>query len=675
MSKEYIEIREEKIPLKKYESFKKVRIIGGTGAGKSQFMRHLLGTNENKFPAVATGKCTVAKVEVITYEQNYSTIITFYKKKFLECKVEELLSILCNKIFDKKYDERECTVDEYLEKNIYREFRYISNQTFKLNFLLEFEDVKEILEGIFKIVNDNCKNTELIEDEIKTECKKEVTVFKKAILTKILLKIELILENFQQDLIKKGLEDRCEYIKEDGYTEAIYIDNIEDKKAFFEIIKVFFDNNIRNKGKILNTVVEGIRICGNFMPDWYKGSKPYKFIFIDGIGLGHNPDEDKKIKEEMTEVDSIVYLKDCKPQYEYEKEFVELCTASSWTNKVLFAFSHFDSLLENEEFLPSDFEGRKQHVVDNFIEHIEDKLLKNSVDNIENSDYTIEEKQLQIESEKKRYGLFEKQLNNYSFAFTLKCDDIKTSVIEESDEEYNIDDEIKYCNKESNILLELLQNEGNTYEVVNKTILNYDEKNFIKGIFMGIKKYNSFWSNKSNADGRSTWRIIESLCYKYGYEKDTYCSWDLASELSQGIIFGINAMLDSPKIESGDFESIITSTELLTQNIEKNVRKLIYNKFYNKIKCKITWQDAYNLKDRKNNETKTKCRIRYIDEINNDATDVLCRVIKNPERNINVDIFIKENKLVNDILKEIRYGIKILTLKCDNLDINIKQFI
>lgn len=664
----YNDLREQVIPFSKYSNYKKIRIIGGTGAGKSQFMRHLLDTEENDFPAIATGKCTVSKVEVISNDDGfYNGVITLYRPSFILSKLDELIgNMIATGIKYIDFSEK-----ELLDK-IYGEFRKISNQTFKLNFLLKMQDVEELLVQLIDIIKESTtKGSTKCKEEIDEEtynflydtCKS----IRNSLFDIVIERVKVIIEQWYNQLENYGIKYSLDYIDEykDFYPARICIYNVMNKKHFLSLIHIFTDNNVKNSGNILNTITEGVRISGNFRPSWYQGSK-YNFIFVDGIGLGHSPEHDRNTEMEAEKCDTIIYLKDIKAELSAtEEEIIETFIRNGWTDKMIFAFTHFDDTLSNPELMPKDFKARKEFVTNNFVEALE-KLKKQQIKK-EKEDLINDNEMLQlsISSIERRYTDFSHKVKSDSFAFCLRTNKIDIEQVRDMDESYDVSMEKDFTIKESNILISEYLNSEHIYNLIHKTEFKYSEKLFVAAIILGINEFNIKWGEYKALDGRSTWRTIKALCAKYGNDINCYCSYDIAKILSNGILEKINAVIDSPKTDA-DQKQISLITEKISLQISKRIYSFICDKMYYSLENKINWQDADQLRQYTNGSAVTY-RKGVIDKNNSMATKSLCDVAIKKKRDIDYQEIRLKSEFLKEILKLIEQSLKSVTIQHNDM--------
>ena len=142
----YENLRNDAIPLKSSEKgYSRVLLLGATGAGKTTFLRQIMGTDpiKEKFPATSTAKTTVFDSEIILSEGNYKGVITFYTEGETREFIKESIKNAMKKYFETNNDKE--TLRIFLEDE---------EQRFRLSYIMgKIKDKKRYLR------NDNINNT------------------------------------------------------------------------------------------------------------------------------------------------------------------------------------------------------------------------------------------------------------------------------------------------------------------------------------------------------------------------------------------------------------------------------------------------------------------------------------------------------------------------------------
>ena len=377
---ESIQIRENLLPLPSSDDgYNKVLFVGTTGAGKSTLLRQLIGTTSENFPLTTTGKATVSDLEVIVAKGNYKAVVTFISKPMTELYVQDCV-----------YSAILKALKEGEKEKIFEELSENKEQTFRLRYIL----------GNFKDKKPNVKAPCFFDDESDVSEKSEDFLYSMEKSNKISEYLERIIQisytlkslylNEESNIEKKS---ENEYLDSELLHKAIYenkdftflvneiVGDIEsrlclvkkgtlrltdkwplywefetnNRKEFLDSLRVFYSNNYRLFGMLLTPLVQGMRVQGPFYSENLSEEFP-KLVFIDGQGLGHTAESAQARSipqklENMFELVDVILLVDnsTQPMQHSSLTALKRAIASGYTNKLMFAFTHFD-LVQGENF-------------------------------------------------------------------------------------------------------------------------------------------------------------------------------------------------------------------------------------------------------------------------------------------------------------------------------------
>ena len=89
---DYWGIREEHLTLPSSDDgYARIQFVGTTGAGKTTLLRQFIGSDPilDKFPSTSAAKTTISDIEIITAEDSYNAIVTFFNESQIRLLVEE----------------------------------------------------------------------------------------------------------------------------------------------------------------------------------------------------------------------------------------------------------------------------------------------------------------------------------------------------------------------------------------------------------------------------------------------------------------------------------------------------------------------------------------------------------------------------------------------------------
>ena len=90
------------------DGYSKVLFVGTTGAGKTSLLRHLIGSDPQKdrFPSTSTAKTTIADIEIITADDLYKGVVTFFSEWAVRTSVRECVADACLAAWEKASNEK-----------------------------------------------------------------------------------------------------------------------------------------------------------------------------------------------------------------------------------------------------------------------------------------------------------------------------------------------------------------------------------------------------------------------------------------------------------------------------------------------------------------------------------------------------------------------------------------
>jgi hypothetical protein len=415
-------LRDGVIPLPTTEQgYRRVLLLGTTGAGKTTVVRQLLGTDpvRDRFPSTSTAKTTVADTEIVLAEGPFRAVVTFCSRDevvdhLVDCASKAALAAFRgagdkdlrgmlldheNQRFRFSYvlGRHRDAAESVSESSAYDGFD-------DLDDLDDFTDVDELggpddgqagpeqefdaepegLAGIDLVatatVVDNALATlkALIAEHgdatraqlnVANEDDERVA---REILDEELDKILRADERF--NAIIDGLLDEIEkrfdalsvgMVKRDrqGWPSTWAWDS-EDRVAFLRAVNRFSSNYAPMFGHLLSPLVNGIRVAGPFRPTWLRGPAP-KLVLIDGEGLGHTPKSSAAlptaVAKTIEEVDAVLLVDDAsQPVQAAPASAIRSILTSGNTDKLIFCFTHFDEVTGDNLQTPSD---RARHIL------------------------------------------------------------------------------------------------------------------------------------------------------------------------------------------------------------------------------------------------------------------------------------------------------------------------
>lgn len=313
------ELRDSVLPLPLPEAgYRRVLMLGTTGAGKTTVVRQLLGTDPKteRFPSTSTAKTTVADTEIIPVDEPFfRAAVTFMPRHEVEDYLLDNVLAAAEAIFEGAEDAL-----------AYQKLLDHEGQRFRLSYLLgrpvveddddiiddEIDDVIEgegapelveslpdvdvarsrrVVEHAVGLVRELVNSLPvrgrmgLTEDEVSDDneiyAALQDEVAASATTTSVInLLVDEVIERFA------ALSFGALTFDDEGWP-LLWTQTSSDRRTYLGELSAFYGNAASNFGRLLTPVVNGIRVSGPFIPTW--SDKPLRLVIVDSEGLGHTP--------------------------------------------------------------------------------------------------------------------------------------------------------------------------------------------------------------------------------------------------------------------------------------------------------------------------------------------------------------------------------------------------
>jgi hypothetical protein len=395
-------LREASIKLpNRDEGYPNVLFVGTTGAGKTSLLRQLIGSDpdQDRFPSTAPAKTTIADIEVIQADGDFSAAVTFFTEfqtqaNIEECVIDAALAVLEKAPLDK-------IADRFLNHR---------DQKFRLSYILggwrangggdeqdemSFDDADDST----GVLDDDVAVTEgerAANREAITRYLERVADLSRVVVAKLNEALgvdpresgpdrdvaqDLIEENFDlhltqeeafHELVQDILEDvrgRFHFIsagelrrRPSGWPELWVFESV-DRDEFIRQIRWFSSNYWPQFGRLLTPLVDGIRVRGPLFPEFLVAQ--CRLVLIDGQGLGHTPDSSSSVTTHVTrrfgQVDVILLVDNAQqPMQAAPLSVLRAVATSGHHRKLALAFTHFDQI-KGQNF--QKFADKRAHVM------------------------------------------------------------------------------------------------------------------------------------------------------------------------------------------------------------------------------------------------------------------------------------------------------------------------
>ncbi len=373
------------------QGYRRVLMLGTTGAGKTTVVRQLLGTDpkEDRFPSTSTAKTTVADTEIVIADGPFRAIVTFYARDevvdhLVDCASKAALAALrtaddeeVGRLLLDHEDQRfrfsyvlgrkrvgASTANES-SGNVFDDFDdFDAPESSDDDFDAEPRGLAGIDLNVTATVVDTAIGTlRTLVDEHKGEAHALLEVvgqdderIARELLDEQLDKILRGDERFNAlvDSLLEEIEKRFDALAPGTVTRdqqswpSTWSWETEDRKEFLRAVNRFSSNYAPQFGHLLSPLVNGIRVAGPFMPKWLDGDAP-RLVLIDGEGLGHTPRSvaslPTAVAERIQEVDAVLLVDSAaSPMQAAPAQAVRSILTGGNTDKLLFCFTHFDEV-------------------------------------------------------------------------------------------------------------------------------------------------------------------------------------------------------------------------------------------------------------------------------------------------------------------------------------------
>jgi hypothetical protein len=398
-------LREEVLPLPTRESgYSRQLLIGVPGSGKTSLDRQLMATDPKTeaFPPTSVNRTTTFPVETIFRPGDYAAAVTFLSEHEARFEIEESVS---SAIIRAATDNIERTAKDFLEQ---------SDMRFRLKYVLgdyqldemndddpyaDPEQEKLIEEG--ESDEEDLKNNRQKIDQfvnriwaMARECRAKIEEERGCSLDVM----EAEIRSGALDIIQGEAETTDEYpaIVSDILEElrerfnAVAVGQFEknttswprlwrldtnDRKAFFNALRIFAGIATNRWGHLLTPLVNGIRVAGPFQPTW--ATRIPKLVVFDTEGLGHKADASADLPDHLismfNDVDCIILVHSAKSAMDFSVgKALEALVSAGQTKKTVIAFTHMDVVHG------PNLRGRakQEHAFNNLRNIIENQLAK-----------------------------------------------------------------------------------------------------------------------------------------------------------------------------------------------------------------------------------------------------------------------------------------------------------
>lgn len=399
-------IRDSLLPLPARDlGYRRVLLLGTTGAGKTTVLRQLIGTDPDteRFPTTATGRTTIADTEVILTDEPYTAAVTFFSLDEVTHHLQDcvLQAVLAAHRGDDRGEVRRALLRHKDER--FR-FNYVlgdgvsvagdgtaaastllANTSFAVVAAkaetgmpelgeLPLEETNQVIDRLVDHVHEIAADAaSQIEADLGPATTDEDQRVRDELIEEGL--DELLRDDDQVHVLIDALIDemrrRFELIGDTGELArnrqgwpVSWTWSTDDRSTFIRQLRRFTSNSKAGFGRLLTPLVDGVRVAGPFQPTWHHGPMP-KLVLLDTEGLGHTVESAASISTKLTrlitEADAVALVDNAEqPIQAAPSTLLRAMARTGHGAKVHFCFTHFDAVSGDNLPTPAD---RALHVI------------------------------------------------------------------------------------------------------------------------------------------------------------------------------------------------------------------------------------------------------------------------------------------------------------------------
>ena len=400
---DFARIRDEAValPPSSPDGYRRVLLLGTTGAGKTTVVRQLIGTDPatERFPSTSTAKTTIHDTEIIVDDGPWRAVVTFAPSDEIREYLNECISAA---VLAASKGADDATILRRLLNHV--------NQRYRFSYVLGTgPSVKSVAFGHDDEDEDDQGDDELFTAEELGDIDLDVT---EELLQRVVSQLRSVSQRLGERLRDElaAAEEGDERVLEELFEEELdnllrddeefhavadaLMDEIEKRfellpqgtvkktkqgwplswhaewdtdarRDFLKAITRFSSNYAPYYGRLLTPLVNGVRVSGPFTPTWLEGQSPPKLVILDGEGLGHTPTSASSVSTGVSRrievVDAVLLIDNAtQPMQAAPVAAMREVISTGNARKLIVAFTHFDEVKGDN--LPNA-DAKAQHVL------------------------------------------------------------------------------------------------------------------------------------------------------------------------------------------------------------------------------------------------------------------------------------------------------------------------
>jgi hypothetical protein len=392
---DYFALRDNEIPLPPrvpgQRNVPRMLLVGSTGAGKSRFGQHFLGTTRQNYPMRGAGRTTVADTETIVEDTDFTGIITFYSENEIREVIKDNIVEAC--AFSDRGEEDEAKIAMKLLVDSDKRFRFnytLGTWTNNAEPDEEDEEDRELIDHeddvdaqdnsaaqtkLASYVAQIIAMTKLAHETARRELQPDKPEDEAVIQEYWQLYIERDqIDSLAEQILEEMEKKLCAATGTTSWPVIYRIPGTKDKAEFFRRLRTFYQNDRKLFGTLVTPLVQGIRVRGRFGPE---GAKIEPLVLLDGQGVGHEQGGSKKINrtippelaKKFSDADLICLVDRAVPAMTGDAPILlQHLVVRGHQQRLALLFTHFEAVAAPD----LDVAGRKTKVLEGISNTIQD---------------------------------------------------------------------------------------------------------------------------------------------------------------------------------------------------------------------------------------------------------------------------------------------------------------
>ncbi len=377
-------LREDAIPLPESgpDGYRKILLLGTTGAGKTTVVRQLIGTDpkDERFPATSTAKCTIHDTEIVLSDGDWRAAVTFAPRNEV---LESLKECISAAVLSATKDGSDAEMLGYLLNHVDQRFRFgyvLGNGPASASTTPDFEDDLDFEQDaeVPPVVSDaiDLAYTDEVLVRTITKLRGLAQCLRERVYHELQVR-EQADEGVADELIEEELDNLIRGERDFHEAADLLMDEIakrfdllppgnlqksrqgwpiawsgewpaEERKEFLSAVRRFSSNYAPRFGQLLTPLVNGVRVAGPFLPTW-DGSESPKLVLLDGEGLGHTSKSSAAVSTAISRnidgADAVLLVDSAtQPMQASSVAAMREVVITGSARKLLFAFTRFDEV-------------------------------------------------------------------------------------------------------------------------------------------------------------------------------------------------------------------------------------------------------------------------------------------------------------------------------------------